>query len=411
MQVTKILKRDEQLETSNANSSNSDKIKIRELEETIKSLRIANNRLQSACDLLTKKANQLTDIMLIQKIIKERFHFVFILMNLFVNSSSLCLFGSLLKQMFEFVFHMDKISKQKHIGNPFKTELCFSFSNKTVVTEKEKNDNLFALLSLFDLLKTSHLSSGYIGKYKLKDSRVTKHSKDGSEYIPCAIFDFQSENEKMKVKVYTHLPIDYFDYNVNSFVLTSQSIYPAVFNQLNNVLIMMKNIMDLETQCLYDMEQKQNLAFPFHDVIPFMTKKQHLRVIYDTLSFKYLEIIDCGYTLASHGSLLPNISIEKKEECPITGCKAPYPVLKLVCNHTLSIMAYKGLISVQSHDSTESIKCPMCRKQCMIAFDIVKMITQEYVEFDPRVYNIFKTPKNKSENICDDAYEHLFDHI
>jgi hypothetical protein len=55
--------------------------------------------------------------------------------------------------------------------------------------------------------------------------------------------------------------------------------------------------------------------------------------------------------------------------------------VQLACEHYISVMAYHGLVVVPSHESTEAIKCPVCR--CPLQLKIVREAVTTF-EFDQK---------------------------
>jgi hypothetical protein len=77
------------------------------------------------------------------------------------------------------------------------------------------------------------------------------------------------------------------------------------------------------------------------------------------------KILAVGYDSIESDSHVCDIQIELTEECPISGAKAPYPVISLDCGHNISVIALSGLVNIQASDYTESVRCPHCRANLM----------------------------------------------
>ena len=66
----------------------------------------------------------------------------------------------------------------------------------------------------------------------------------------------------------------------------------------------------------------------------------------------------------------PDITAEETNNlCQITGLPLVERFIELECNHKISIMAYKGFIVNQIDESSESIRCPYCRKDLKLKFN------------------------------------------
>ena len=76
-----------------------------------------------------------------------------------------------------------------------------------------------------------------------------------------------------------------------------------------------------------------------------------------------LSYLNDGYRMIDVGdNMMIKFSIEKTEPCFITMVSGPYIKIHLACKHTLSLMAIYGIVFNGKNDHTESILCPVCRK-------------------------------------------------
>ena len=125
----------------------------------------------------------------------------------------------------------------------------------------------------------------------------------------------------------------------------------------------LNGVINKQVSFIKSLDKEQEFAFPEYS-LSREKKLKYINNIYNTISIPLLKILECGYSLIGRH---PEIEIERKDDCPITGCKAPYPTVRLECNHTISLMAYKGIVGTYNEFS-EAIKCPICRSDLKIAF-------------------------------------------
>jgi hypothetical protein len=78
---------------------------------------------------------------------------------------------------------------------------------------------------------------------------------------------------------------------------------------------------------------------------------------------KDIQYLNQGYRSVDIGeNKMIKISTEEKEQCPITVMDPPYTVVHLACDHQFSIMAIYGIVYEGKSEDTESIVCPVCRR-------------------------------------------------
>jgi hypothetical protein len=177
-----------------------------------------------------------------------------------------------------------------------------------------------------------------------------------------------------------------------------------------NIIKINQHILNRELHYTKDVELLQQCAFP-SAAIPKVQKVKYLEQLYDSI-VSSLSLIDLNYRFVGKH---PQLIIVEKDECPITSINGKYPAVILRCNHILSLMAYKGLLTKQI-SSTESIRFPFCRADCIINMFIsnsVMVPQKEVKEFKQIInpsylnFNMKSIPYISSNIISEDALNAL----
>ncbi len=89
-----------------------------------------------------------------------------------------------------------------------------------------------------------------------------------------------------------------------------------------------------------------------------------------------------------------------------TGSSAPYPLVTLVCNHQLSLMAYIGILTKGDLQSSERISCPLCRSNLEIKLSesIKPKDNQTTIEINPTKILL---QRNIIQDIIQDKIENI----
>jgi hypothetical protein len=158
-------------------------------------------------------------------------------------------------------------------------------------------------------------------------------------------------------------------------------------------------ILELSTKKLSDINDKFNIIFvatkSISDMLNFnvnidnnfnchLDGKRYFMKLYKHMitQYKYLDVTTAFHTSCSliatllsdiknklkldirYRSFIPDIFLEKKNNCYITTIEPPYFSIKLLCGHDMSIIAILGqLVSVN-----KSKNCPICRKKFFFNF-------------------------------------------
>ena len=328
---------------------------------------------------------------------KEKALFVFSFLNfLGINS---CVYGSFVRKLFDFSLRFDEI-KNNNTGSLENSDINIIYMNNITFDKQQTMSEYFKVMNsilvnklLFNNSQPSADSVSKLLKFNnfiLVDLNYDESILDKNNHVnPKTTLLFRklitegSRNDNIepivldiKVNIFCfklngspnheHFP----DFTNNMYSLNMNGIYKnySVCNnsiQNYNFCEYLSLIANNEIKCIKNLALLQCYAFP-EDGVPVSRhlKVKWLRQIYEVISSCYLKILDNGFKLV--GENVPILYIENKEECHLTSCSPPYPVIILECTHAISLMGYNGIIEKSISDDTEAIRCPFCRADLKI---------------------------------------------
>jgi hypothetical protein len=361
MNTPKIAKRNQPLPPQPPDTIESLKETIQQLRHQVQSLEITNKNLLKSCNQLKHKSHAYDKVLHTNQKYTKVFQCCISLLRLLHSfSPTASVVGSFLRKCFEFLFLFPHIKDNDWIASLEQTPISIIFAMNP--SDLEKSTVLLKFLEFsnylhscrgIDTIENFVVCDVFSNKLEAVDFQTNK--------VQTLTLVLGTLGQKLTFHIYAWTPLHLMDFSVNVLRLSMEGISSMVTAQ--DFLQTLENILHHQATFLRKPDQLQLAAFPPHDVLPYETKSIYLSQIADLLSIPYLNLLESGYNIVGK---TPCVSIETKEECLITGCKPPYPVVKLHCEHTISIMAYKGLVKVQSHESTEAIKCPICRSPCLL---------------------------------------------
>ena len=260
----------------------------------------------------------------------------------------------LMKQLFELVFHQSTTFKD--------IEICFT-TTPTSDTEK-----------LFDHLKhylQLCLSIGNECQIKcipcLEGYALTKYTPRSSHEVELS---FQKETDLVVIRLMLY-SFDFGESSNEMMTLSSSgilSLHPKL-----SFLSCLEQLYFKQHYFLNNPSDIQDAAFPTLRSLPYEAKRKHLLEMYQMISVKMLHQCQDGYRLAG---TLPCWRMEYNNDCPVTAVPPPYHVFELKCGHSISMIAYRGIITTPN-DFSESLRCPYCRENLEINFTSVPISRPE----------------------------------
>ena len=252
-------------------------------------------------------------------------------------------------QMMKLFYSVDPIKEYKHIIERKFINLIHSFEISQAVSQSSNDTTTLPTFSEYTMIGIETMF-------------------DTNTIIPSAkLFFIKSTDPKDRFCLFMKAWNDLID--VPDFTVDCAWIYRNEIKSCCDHLDIIKinqHILNRELHYTKDVELLQKCAFP-SVAIPKVQKVKYLEQLYDSI-VNALSLIDLNYKFVGKH---PQLFIVEKDECPITSIHGKYPAVVLKCNHILSLMAYKGLITKQN-SSTESIRCPFCRSDCIINMFISK---------------------------------------
>jgi hypothetical protein len=378
--------------------------------------------LQKQIDNLVKQKNDLENEILKTKVIESEYKtkaklydIIYERNNLYKNKvefaisflnyigENSCIYGSFVRKLFDYSLRFDKL-KNINTGSFDNSDINMIYMNSNI-TDKTKivsnfyNDiHYLECIQLLNIKKLSTLSTNnkenisfsydvplniinipqniLFGGYSLRSKKELNDTYDkNKKIVPHFILEFHkiicsgnqiNENDKydiIRVNIYAWRPPTVPEFSINVFYMNNTGIFKNNFSSIS-FTDYISNIINNEAVYIQDLNDIQNLAFPNDYCVPREVKKTFLNKIYKSISYPYLKMLENDFEIKG---VIPHISIEKIEDCLITGVNPPYLKLNLECKHSISLMAYKGIIN-SDDDDTESIRCPMCRRDLKINF-------------------------------------------
>jgi hypothetical protein len=332
---------------------------------------------------LLSKNNKLNNIQKIGKNFTKKIDCILSLRKTFgeMFSTKGIVGGSFIRQLFEISFSLSELFETNGYANCIGRDIdIYIYQDDWDCCENKKNNIINKIKDLNNFIKFHRYSPQIFppikfGEYELCDiTDSTIYEVESTDSIgkkkligiPHYLFVLKdSNNIQLTIDILAWIPKSdiYYtdaDFDINKIQLMDDGIYCRNFDEI------LYHIMKKEASCLVNLEL-------LHDSLKQITLRTNKLPSLNQLIFfmtNRIKIISTGYKFCSENTI-PEIYIEKKEICGITCVSPPYISLKLVCNHTLSIMAFVGLINEQS-EYTESLRCPYCRSDLLLNFIINK---------------------------------------
>jgi hypothetical protein len=311
--------------------------------------------------------------------------------------------GSLIRQMFELPMALSESFKTPGYGNPIGRDIdiyLYKYQKDNLSTElrekvREMNNFIrfhklsphtfpaikfgeYELMEITDSTLTEILESDMIGKKKLLN-------------IPHYLFILKDvDNIQITIDVLGWKPESdiywpNYDFDVNKIYMTEHGFECDDFdNTLNHII-------NKEADCVINLKLLHNTL---SDIAPKSEKISKLNQLIFFLTNR-MKLIGTGYKIC--GKDVPNIFIEEKECCIISGLNAPYLSLNLMCNHQISIMTFIGIVN-EINDYTEAIRCPYCRDSILIKFNDIEFTNIiSWTPIEPPVESVHTTVQKSDE--------------
>lgn len=269
------------------------------------------------------------------------------------------IFGSFPRMLFERAFHSSL--KMNGYGNTINHDIDLYLYNTEFVFNKYEFDTLIYVLEL----TKSNITFGNYKLYSVTDktitsiSNVSDNAKNRMLNIPHYVIILHNGEKFIKYDLLGY-KISSSNSWTNEFDINSLCMGHNGINSDVDFYNTLMNIMNFTAECTINFKR---LIQPLEESNMRSTK---VHILNDILYFSCMrtKILSVGYVKIyneAFGNII--LTIEKENDCFITGNKPPYLQLELVCGHICSLMAIAGIVNTRSSEYTESILCPMCRHQ------------------------------------------------
>lgn len=294
--------------------------------------------------------------------------------------------GSFIRQLFELPHAMANDFSEKGFGNPIGHDLdivlYFNLNeyDKAIITDafhkimkKYQEHITFSSLNS-DICKPIVISNKKLVQIcdaTLKDTDIKPSDPIGKRVligIPHYVLKFKdiSDSTVFEVDLLAYKPniTDGWtntDFNVNGLIMGEFGV--SLDHGDSNFNDFLTSIAKREAICHINFDEinyhATKTGFLREQKVPyFMQLAWMLRNRFKILNYGYKNIV-------SHGSLI-DYSIQTEDDCCITSCAPPYYDIKLKCSHKISLMAYIGIIEESKFESSEAIRCPLCRDDLVV---------------------------------------------
>lgn len=336
------------------------KLRIEQLQAELEANKESKQILERQVQNYKYKANSFDQTKKLQILLKDRLNFIISFLRWTEKWSETVLFeGVFVRKIFEFMYHIGDLGLSS-LGDSSKAPLNVFFSDKQesdINILKTFSEMVTYLQIVKGLMEDNNIEVSFSG-YKFLSIEPFK------DLCPAFRLGFKKDDDAIVLKIYAWKTDTNVDFDVNTLSLNKNGISINGYSEQSFIDIL-ENINFKEAKFIKRPDVLQKQAFPETRSLSRVEKQNYLIPMYDLISGKWLKIIENQYSIYDS---FPSIKIEREEECHITQCKAPYPILSLMCGHKISIMAYKGILFSET-SSSESIKCPICRNNLAIQFE------------------------------------------
>ena len=284
------------------------------------------------------------------------------------------IYGSFLRKIFEFPYLISDYFNNENLYERYANfqsgDIDFYISSNfepyrynQVLQKVIKNLNI--QLGLFLKTKNTEFQPKFGNFYYIGCTNTSEYLNldiDDSGYTKRLFF--RNEKEKFYIDLTSCISQKCFDFSVNNLILNSEGI------KINNKLDFLQYLNQIKNKVTsitsYNFKSIEDQVWNNFTPVTRKEKEKNLNKHITFITKRVLKIFEKGYSL--EGKNIPIIDIENKEDCSITNVKAPYPKMSLKCGHSISLMVYSGLINKGTLDSTQAIRCPLCRNDLELQF-------------------------------------------
>ncbi len=352
--------------------------------------------------------------------------------------------GSWIRQLFELPYALANNFNEIGFGNPLGHDLDLVLINNIQIDMNSYNTKFIKVMKSFQehvtLSAVSELINPIIiaNKILIQVSDNTLIQEDIKESdpvgkkvlvdIPHYIFKFKDleDNSIFEVDILAHKPQSRegwttADFNVNQYILNETGITSLYNEEYWSSSINKEDFFDF-FDFLDSIKKREAICKIDFNTLLDNTKRWGLlrkeKVGYFMqiafLLTNRFKILNVGYSNITSKRNMIDYTINKTEDCVITGCQPPYYEITLKCLHKLSLMCFIGILEESKFDSSEAIRCPICRSDFDINLIEKKPEEQKYFELKnmndiikKQLENCYLEEKEESKIQSDDSEEYI----
>lgn len=246
--------------------------------------------------------------------------------------------GTFYRRCAEFNKSLETLLSDDVYGDPYGSETIFSYRDHDEIKIKD------FILKLYTTINKSVEKRFVFGSYRLDhvcEETVTIRNKSVNRYK----LIMTDKDTNISIRVYVTKTIR---------SLESYSIPSASNNRLCVSAILKK--FTLNTDLTEDIKKLADTMTRMNRSLIWKRILEALQISVEYLTQREYDCVDIGQ------NKMIEYSVEKSEPCCITNVAAPYTKVHLECGHELSAPCIYGIVYTRASIDTESILCPICRK-------------------------------------------------
>lgn len=231
-------------------------------------------------------------------------------------------------------------------GNPIGSDLNFVFQNIDITQIVLYMDKL---RQTTDKPVSERLMFGAYRLDKIFKNDVLVRTEKNVPHIRYTMVMTDTETKpEVSIRCNVVNALDVADVRVQSLDYYGQQIFDAIPDLVLRRVVHSENVTKYVKKLTDSMPREQRLII-WESILRVLEKD----IQYLNQGYRYVDIGE---------NKMIKISVEEKEACPITMMAPPYTKVHLACEHQFSIMAIYGIVYEGKSDDTESIVCPVCRR-------------------------------------------------
>jgi hypothetical protein len=270
-------------------------------------------------------------------------------------------------------------------GNPIGSAIYFVFSE---ITPSEMIIYMDKLKQTTERPECERLKFGDYRLDKIFKEDYISRTENIGEQIKYAMV-MTDTNTNISMKCYCVDKLDTADVRVQSLDYCGKKIFDAIPDLVLRRVVHNENLTKYIRNLTGTMPRESRAAI-----------WEHILLVLD----KDIKYLNYGYKCIDIGeNKMIKVSHEDTEPCVISAINPPYMKIHLACGHAFSLMAIYGIVYEGKSEDTESILCPICRRN-LIPKLVPALTDEDLLNFSVKTYknsdlkNVIDTTSYTFEN-------------